>query len=212
VAAATLEPGQVCGHCSMRAPPIKRCGMCRREVHDWPKDEIGYLEEHGWTLVASQWVEPLERVLRSPTPEMVAAAMNEVTQREMAMQSPAWGARGFQLSADKFRKEEMETGLAKARDRLARLRAGERFEARPQQRLSQGQAVHAEFVRSHPYETKTKDKVIPAYTKEQCAQWEKEARARHNGQLLESDADIIAERRNRTLTTHRQMCSECRQF
>jgi len=136
-----MQPGEVCSHCELRAPPIKRCNQCRREVKDWPVDEIGFLQQQGWTLVDSFiWLEPQARVLRSPTPEMVADASNVVGFYTAQLQH--W-------KADKLKREELQTGMEKARDKLAKLKAGEQFEARPRMRLNQSHAVQAEYVRTH---------------------------------------------------------------
>src|SRR5436190_1208119 len=88
-----LQPGEVCGTCDLRAPPAHRCGRCTRLVPDWPTDEIGCLEAAGWALQKNgRWLEPEERVMRSPTPEMVADATNAVGACEAQFASPTWGA------------------------------------------------------------------------------------------------------------------------
>lgn len=199
-----LSPGQVCGTCSLRAPPTKRCNQCRREVADWPADEIGFLEKQGWTLVDPYtWLEPQERVMRSPTPEMVSDATNMVG---------FYTAQLAHWKSDKLRREQLQTGMEKARDKLAKLKAGEKFECRPRLRLNQANAVQAEYVRTHPYDPKTQDKVVPAYTEQQHEVWESQARARRGGVLLTSDTDLLLFRKERTLTVHHTMCCECRQY
>lgn len=200
----TLKAGEVCGHCELRAPPTKRCTYCRKEVKDWPVDEIGYLESKGWTKVDEwTWLEPIEHVLRSPTAEMVSEAMNMVAFYEA--QLAHW-------KSDKLKREQLQTGMEKARDKLAKHRAGERFECRPRQRCDQVHAVQQEYIRTHPYVPKSIDKVVPCYTDQQHALWESQARARRGGVLLPSDKDLIEERKERTITVHHQMCSECRQY
>jgi len=99
-----------------------------------------------------------------------------------------------------------------AEPKLSSLKAGEKFEARPRQRLDQTHAVQAEYMRTHPYDPKTRDKEMPAYTEQQHEIWEKQARNRRGGVLLPSDNDLLQERRERVLIVHHAMCSECRQY
>ena len=207
-----LKAGEVCGHCELRAPPTKLCRMCRKEVKDWPVDEIGYLEKQGWELVEFLWVEPREHVLRDPTPNMVADAMNLVNHYETMLANKSkeyW-------RNDKLIPLEIAKGLEKARTNLASLRSGERYECRPQLRLGQEQAVQAQYIRTHHYEPKTIDRTVPTYSDEQLATWTKQALARHKASdvkfLPEHERDTIEERRGRTTVVHHAMCSECRQY
>lgn len=203
-----LRPGEVCGHCSRRAPPVKTCGMCRKVVPDWPTDEIGFLESNGWELQEDGfWLEPRERVMRSPTPELVAEAMEQVNFYEA--QFKHWAQT---LKRDVPKREALQEGAEKARRRLASLRAGERFEGRHRLRMTQVDAVRNDYHKAHPYEHRTQDREMRTYTDEQIAQWEREMRARRGGVLVQSDKDILDERRERTLVAHRSMCVECRQY
>lgn len=207
-----LKAGEVCNHCSLRAPPEHRCRMCTRVVPDWPVDEIGHLLEHGWTIIDGLWTEPLERVLRSPTPEMIAEVMGQVAHCEALLankQTEYW-------RNDKIIAEEIRKGLEKSRTRLASLRAGERFPIRPQQRLSQQSAVQAEYIRRHEFNPKTIDRVVPAYTEEWLARRVKEALLRHKATavmyLPQHERDTIEDRKEARITVHHAMCSECRQY
>lgn len=209
----SIRPGEVCGHCSLRAPPVHRCGSCRREVPDWPTDEIGWLETNGWTLGSDgMWLEAEERVMRDPTPEMITQAMNLVSMLEAQPQDGSVSYTGIATKKDKFHAEELRNGLEKARKRLASLRAGEKHACRPRMRLSQSQALQAEYVRTHDYDPRTKDRDVPAYTEAQLKRWTDEAKARKGGVLQPSDADIIQDRRERTITEHKSMCQECRRY
>lgn len=207
-----LKAGEVCGHCELRAPPTKLCRMCRKEVKDWPADEIGYLKAKGWELVEWLWVEPREHVLRSPTPEMVAEAMNMVNHYETMLANKS----NEYWRNDKLIPLEISKGLEKARTKLASLRSGERYECRPRLRLGQEAAVQAEYIRTHEFNPRTIDKTVPAYTEEWLAKRTQEALTRYKASdvkfLPEHERDTIEERRERTITVHHAMCSECRQY
>jgi hypothetical protein len=203
--------------------------MCKRVVPDWPADEIGYLEEHGWTVLDGMWLEPLAHVQRLPTAAMIAEQMSLVAQQEAVLASQP----GEYWRRDKIIPDEIRKGLEKARAKLASLRAGEPYEARQRQRLSQPQAVQMQYIRDHPYEVKTRDVRSPCYSKDELSLWERQALARYGKGVLEKhvydamdrDAQMklirflpeherhtIEDRRKATIVSHKQMCTECRQF
>ena len=199
-----LEPGQVCGACSLRAPPIHRCSYCRREVADWPQDEEWFLEQAGWERNSwGTWQEPNKSVMGRPTEKMTLATREQVTGYEAQLKH---------FKSDPLRRADLEAGLTKARERVALYESGLDIQLRNREHYTQAEAVMLEWGKTWPYEPRPKVKEVPTFTEAQLGQFEEQLRMRSNGMLLKGDEAQLRERRKQTSKVHHQMCPECRQY
>ena len=200
-----LQPGETCGHCDLRAPPVHKCSYCTRPVKDWPQDEVTFLTKAGWEWLepAGQWREPERNVLGPITPAMLQAAQSQVVSYEMQLAKP---------KLDPFHKEQLTTGLAKAKAKLERLESGEPVEHRNRELFGRDTAVMLELGRGRPHDPRPKVVEIRTFTDATVDQMEQQLRSLHNGTLLKSDEAQLRARRKQMSKVHHQMCPECRQF
>ena len=202
-----LKPGEVCGHCSLRAPPVHKCRMCQKPVPDWPADEELFLIQAEWErepVEGGGWMEPESRFMR-PAPESL---LRQVKAQIASLER-------F-LAMDRFKQDTASRGnaqaeLTRAKDRLERWESGELVAVRPRATFNTDDAVEMELGHRRPYDATPRKIERHVFTKEQMDRREAELK-RLCGPLTRSQEEQIRERRQRKYLVHAAMCVACHQW
>lgn len=200
-----LAPGQVCGHCGLKAPEVPLCWWCERPMTDWPVDAEAYLLKHGWTKDDDRWIEPDSRCLGHVTEDMVKRlkARKETAEEYVRLKL---------VKDDPFLLPQGEAGLARVTAELeaaeTALSSGGLVKVRGAERFIEREAVRLQLNDGKVWATERTQ--TPALSERQVERFKESVRIAGSGHKIEA-RKAVEERQNRKQVEHHDRCHICLQ-